>query len=75
MIRYTSLTPLTLLYHQYNLYACLTSAKSDNNDMVMKAPYDANLPFENFVKQIKEAIIIGDAPGTPYSACQIVTAA
>ena len=39
----------------------------------MKAPYNANLLLENFVNQIEEAVIIGDAAGTPYSTHQIIT--
>ena len=46
---YASLTTLTLLWYLYNLYARLTPAKSDANDQAMKAPYDTNIPFENFV--------------------------
>ena len=45
------------------------------NNQSMKAPYDANLPFENFVDQIEKTIIIGNATGTPYSAHQIITTA
>ena len=40
----------------------------------MKALCDANFPFEKFIDQIEEAIIISDAAGTPYSPCQIVIA-
>ena len=41
----------------------------------MKAPYDANLLFEKNVEQIEEAVLIGDATGTPHSARQIITTA
>ena len=71
---YTPLATLTMLCHLYNLYAQLTPVKSDANNQAKKAPYDANLPFKNFVEQIEEAVIIGNIVGTPYSTRQIVTA-
>ena len=64
-----------MLCYLYNLYACLTPAKLAAKDEVMKAPYDGNIPFENFVEQIGEAVLIGNAAGTPYSTRQIVTTA
>ena len=63
-----------MLCYLYNLYACLTSSKLAANDEAMKAPYDANLPFENFVEQTEEAVLIGDVAGTPYSTRKIVNA-
>ena len=43
------------------LYARLTPAKSNDNYQLMKAPYDANQPFEMFVNHINEAVIISKA--------------
>ena len=72
---YTSLTTLTLLCHLCNLYTHLTPVKLASNDEAVKASFDANLPYENFVEQIKEAVLIGDTAGTPYSTRQILTTA
>ena len=63
---------LTLLRYLYQLYGILTPAESNANNRSIKATYNANLLFENFINQIEEVILIGEAEGTPYTPLQVM---
>ena len=68
---FSRVTTRATLNHLYNVYGRITAHDYDANDKTMKKPYDPNEPFETFVKQIEDAMMLADAAAKPYTPAQV----
>ena len=64
-----------MLQHLYDTYADISAENLEENDKKMREPWDPNAPFEELIKQIKDAVDLADHAGAPYSQEQIVNTA
>lgn len=72
LTEYSNVTTRQMLEHLYRVYGKITPAQMAENDKKMRAPFDPNQPFENFVQQIEEGMILAEAGKAEYTQNQIV---
>ena len=69
---FTGVNTRQILEHLYATYGDISAKDLADNHTKMNTPYDPNLPIENLIDQIDEAMELADAAKAPYTAPQIV---
>ena len=68
---YSRITTRDILNHLYRTYGRISPQVYEKNHTSMTQSYDPNAPFECFIKQIEDGMMIADAAGKPYTPEQI----
>ena len=72
---YNNISIQNIFSFLYRTYGKITTIDLELNDKRMNTPYNGELPFGVFVKQIEDAVEMADAGEEPYTSKQIVNKA
>ena len=74
-VGYANVTVFEMWRHLYETYTDILAEDLENNDKILKEPWDPSQLFELLVKQVQDMIDLADHAGVPYTPEQIVNVA
>ena len=69
---YGKTTSCALIDHLYSTYADISASALQDNDALLRDPYNSNKPFETLIYQIENAVDYASAEDTPYTPAKVV---
>ena len=71
-IGYGKTTTRALLDLLYSTYANISASALQDNEKILRAPYNSNQPFETLIDQVENAVDYASTGDTNYTPAQVV---